>query len=89
MSTKQQSTKNTNNFNCHICLDDPVDPVVTICGHLFCWPCLNQWIDVKGNYATCPVCKAGVTKQSVVPIYVGGTSTAENNDNKSKSKPNR
>lgn len=29
-------------YDCHICLDTAADPVVTLCGHLFCWPCLYQ-----------------------------------------------
>lgn len=29
-------------FNCAICLDQPVDPVVTMCGHMFCWECIRE-----------------------------------------------
>ena len=32
-------------FNCHICLDVARQPVVSVCGHLFCWPCLHRWLD--------------------------------------------
>lgn len=32
-------------FVCAICLDTVSDePVVTKCGHLYCWPCLYQWL---------------------------------------------
>ena len=27
-------------FECNICLHQAEQPVVTPCGHLFCWPCL-------------------------------------------------
>lgn len=39
--------------------------------HLYCWKCLFQWLE-KATQSTCPVCKAGVTKESVVPLYGRG-----------------
>ena len=31
-------------FCCHICLrDEAAEPVVTLCGHLYCWSCLYLW----------------------------------------------
>lgn len=27
-------------FDCNICFETPTDPVVTRCGHLYCWKCL-------------------------------------------------
>lgn len=27
-------------FECAICLDVAKEPIVTKCGHLFCWPCI-------------------------------------------------
>ena len=49
-------------FECNVCME-PVqnrDPVVTQCGHLYCWPCIFRWLST--NHTTCPVCKAGVSK---------------------------
>ncbi|ORX72711.1 RING/U-box [Linderina pennispora] len=51
-------------FSCNICFDSATDPVLTICGHLFCWSCLVQWLD---RSATCPVCKAGCDKDKRPP----------------------
>ncbi|KAL3353098.1 hypothetical protein AABB24_020871, partial [Solanum stoloniferum] len=34
-------------FECNICLDVVHDPVVTLCGHLYCWPCIYKWIHFK------------------------------------------
>ena len=32
-------------FECNICLDAVTQPVVTRCGHLYCWPCLFRWLE--------------------------------------------
>lgn len=32
-------------FSCNICLEAVVEPVVTHCGHLYCWPCLYRWLE--------------------------------------------
>lgn len=31
-------------FSCNICFDAVTEPVVTRCGHLYCWPCLYRWL---------------------------------------------
>ena len=31
-------------FECNVCLDMPKDPIVTYCGHIFCWSCLAMWM---------------------------------------------
>jgi E3 ubiquitin-protein ligase RNF5 len=60
-------------FLCSVCLEcvKDRDPVVTQCGHLYCWPCLFRWLN--SNHTTCPVCKAGVTKENVIPIFIKGS----------------
>jgi len=63
-------------FSCSICLSDSVDPVVTRCGHLFCWSCLYKWIDLQHD--TCPVCNsAQVTVSNVIPLYCRGNTKQE------------
>lgn len=58
-------------FICNVCLDITTkDPVVTQCGHLYCWPCLYRWLNTR--HATCPVCKAAVTKENVIPLFIRG-----------------
>jgi E3 ubiquitin-protein ligase RNF5 len=31
-------------YECNICLESARDPVVTQCGHLYCWKCIYEWI---------------------------------------------
>lgn len=87
-------------FECNICLELAKEPVVTLCGHLFCWPCLYRcawplraranrgpvltgaWLLCRWmqsptcNNRACPVCKAGVEVDKVVPIYGRGSELA-------------
>ncbi|CAL9149158.1 unnamed protein product [Musa hybrid cultivar] len=60
------------NFECNICYDLAKDPVVTPCGHLFCWFCLYQWLHAHSVNSECPVCKGHVLEINVTPIYGRG-----------------
>ncbi|KAG6515502.1 E3 ubiquitin-protein ligase RMA2-like [Zingiber officinale] len=62
-------------FDCNICLDFAADPVVTLCGHLYCWPCIYQWLQQDDGAAPrqCPVCKAVLLPRSFVPLYGRGS----------------
>ncbi|KAL2326541.1 hypothetical protein Fmac_025599 [Flemingia macrophylla] len=66
-----------NFFDCHICLDMARDPVLTCCGHLFCWPCFYQLAYVYSNVKECPACKGEVTETGIIPIY--GNASASGN----------
>uniref|UniRef100_A0A7I4YGT8 RING-type E3 ubiquitin transferase n=1 Tax=Haemonchus contortus TaxID=6289 RepID=A0A7I4YGT8_HAECO len=71
-------------FECNICLDTAKDAVVSMCGHLFCWPCLVQWLDTRPNRQLCPVCKAAISKDKVIPLYGRG---GDNTDPREKLPP--
>lgn len=73
-------------FDCNICLDFAVEPVVTRCGHLYCWPCIYEWLrcddedHADAGISTrrpCPVCKAPLTLDSLVPLYGRGGSRSD------------
>lgn len=75
-------------FDCNICLDSVQDPVVTLCGHLYCWPCIYKWLYFQNTSAEnpdqlqqqqCPVCKAEISKTSLVPLYGKGQTTKHSN----------
>lgn len=73
-SDKEQNEESL--YECNICLDTAKDAVVSMCGHLFCWPCLHQWLLTRPNRKLCPVCKAAVDKDKVIPLY-GRNSTRQ------------
>ncbi|KAF7836729.1 E3 ubiquitin-protein ligase RMA3-like [Senna tora] len=70
-------------FECNICLESAHDPVVTLCGHLYCWPCIFRWLQVQNSSdesdqrPTCPICKADISHTSLVPLYGRGTSSSD------------
>ncbi|KAE8672919.1 hypothetical protein F3Y22_tig00111833pilonHSYRG00006 [Hibiscus syriacus] len=76
-------------FDCDICLDSVRDPVVTLCGHLYCWPCIYKWLrfqtisteDLDHNHQQCPVCKAEVSHETLIPLYGRGLTTKASTDN--------
>lgn len=56
-------------WKCPICLDALQQPVVTRCGHVFCWPCIHEWLR-RSN--TCPVCHGEIEESHLIPIYGQG-----------------
>ncbi|KAI4381685.1 hypothetical protein MLD38_007739 [Melastoma candidum] len=71
-------------FECNICFELAQDPVVTLCGHLYCWPCLYRWLRHHSNSHECPVCKALIQEEKLVPLYGRGK---KQTDPRSKSYP--
>ncbi|MCO5573983.1 hypothetical protein L7F22_027761 [Adiantum nelumboides] len=55
-------------FGCSICLrDSPKEPVLTCCGHVFCWPCIFRWLTTK---RACPLCNGCLSSPAdFTPIY--------------------
>uniref|UniRef100_A0A669D9Y9 E3 ubiquitin-protein ligase RNF185 n=1 Tax=Oreochromis niloticus TaxID=8128 RepID=A0A669D9Y9_ORENI len=68
------SSNRYSTFECNICLDTARDAVISLCGHLFCWPCLHQWLETRPSRQQCPVCKAGISREKVIPLYGRGSS---------------
>jgi len=79
-SSAPKSDSNEASFECNICLDTAKDAVVSFCGHLFCWPCLHQWLDTRPNRQVCPVCKAAISRDKVIPLYGRGGSNKDPRD---------
>ncbi|KAF3451487.1 hypothetical protein FNV43_RR07582 [Rhamnella rubrinervis] len=78
------NSENSNGcFDCNICLDFAHEPVVTLCGHLYCWPCIYKWLHVQSasldsdEHPQCPVCKADISHTTMVPLYGRGQTNSE------------
>uniref|UniRef100_A0A1B0G1I7 RING-type E3 ubiquitin transferase n=1 Tax=Glossina morsitans morsitans TaxID=37546 RepID=A0A1B0G1I7_GLOMM len=85
---KREEDKNDDSlFECNICLDTAKDAVVSMCGHLFCWPCLHQWLETRPNRKLCPVCKAAIGKDKVIPLYGRNSTKQEDPRNKVPPRP--
>jgi E3 ubiquitin-protein ligase RNF5 len=86
------SDKEDGCFDCNICLESAHEPVVTLCGHLYCWPCIYEWLQVQisadesdpeqNPEQTCPVCKANISQASLVPLYGRGASPSDSKGKK-------
>ncbi|MCO5552292.1 hypothetical protein L7F22_005804 [Adiantum nelumboides] len=58
-------------FSCQICncdINELREPVVTCCGHLFCWACIYRWAH---THRSCPLCRSFLTRNSdYTPLYI-------------------
>lgn len=71
-SNSDSSSNDTGDFECNICFELAQDPIITLCGHLYCWPCLYRWLHYHSHSQECPVCKAVVQEEKLVPLYGRG-----------------
>ena len=51
----------TEDISCPICLDAPIVPKVTKCGHIYCWSCILRYLSDIGYARGCPVCSDQVS----------------------------
>ncbi|KAK1320442.1 E3 ubiquitin-protein ligase RMA1 [Acorus calamus] len=64
-------------FNCNVCFDTARNPVVSLCGHLYCWSCLYRWLQISSDAKLCPVCKGVVSEPDIIPIYGCGVTDVD------------
>ncbi|KAK2635809.1 hypothetical protein Ddye_030601 [Dipteronia dyeriana] len=67
---------------CCACTDPPEDPVVTMCGHVFCYQCVSEYMTGDENTCPAPRCKeqlgddvvfSKITLRSSISDDVGGS----------------
>lgn len=76
-STNNNNSGEAGDFECNICFELAQDPIVTLCGHLFCWPCLYKWLHAHSRSQECPVCKAVIEEEKLVPLYGRGKNSTD------------
>ncbi|XP_057530861.1 uncharacterized protein LOC130809206 [Amaranthus tricolor] len=63
-------------IQCPICLDTPLCPQITSCGHIFCFPCILQYLLMgKENHKAecwrkCPLCFMMISSRDLYTIYI-------------------
>ncbi|GAV59512.1 zf-C3HC4 domain-containing protein [Cephalotus follicularis] len=61
---------------CPICLEYPLCPQITSCGHIFCFPCILRYLlmgeeNDKGEcFKRCPLCFVMVSPKDLYTIYI-------------------
>lgn len=60
---ERKSSSATSGAQCILCLEQRQNTSATVCGHLFCWTCILDWLDQKEE---CPVCRDPIAKSTVV-----------------------
>ncbi|KCZ81779.1 hypothetical protein H312_00819 [Anncaliia algerae PRA339] len=62
-------TEDDNPKKCILCLSLPLEVMLTICGHVFCYDCYNLNFKKISNRFYCPSCKEFLHVNDVIPLY--------------------
>lgn len=50
---------------CMLCLSPMVNPSAALCGHIFCWDCIVDWVR---EHPECPLCRQQCLEQNLLPL---------------------
>ncbi|KAK8883864.1 hypothetical protein M9Y10_042964 [Tritrichomonas musculus] len=62
---KEKKVKSDDQWNCPICFDKLRSPVVTHCGHVFCYDCIDRWL-MKSD--KCPMCTNHINRDELIVV---------------------
>ena len=72
---------------CPICLEHPLCPQITSCGHIFCFPCILQYLllgeeDHKGDcWKRCPLCFVMISVKDLYTVHISNVKQYQVGDN--------
>ncbi|XP_029127902.1 RING finger protein 10 [Cajanus cajan] len=72
---------------CPICLEYPLCPQITSCGHIFCFPCILQYLlmgeeDHKGDiWKRCPLCFVMISAKDLYTVHITNVKQYQVGDN--------
>ncbi|KAH8245473.1 hypothetical protein KR032_010852, partial [Drosophila birchii] len=55
--TGPSTEQSQRSYPCPICLMPFDDPVITDCGHIYCFACLSELVSRSITYPRCPLCR--------------------------------
>eukprot|EP01097_Dermamoeba_algensis_P002218 TRINITY_DN1880_c0_g2_i1.p1 TRINITY_DN1880_c0_g2~~TRINITY_DN1880_c0_g2_i1.p1 ORF type:complete len:297 (+),score=55.99 TRINITY_DN1880_c0_g2_i1:49-891(+) len=65
-SEQVEENLETSGPQCTLCLNTLSHPTATSCGHMFCWKCIHEAIQLKSE---CPLCRQQILPHTLLPIY--------------------
>jgi len=62
-------TSGTDPMSCPICLFPPTAGKISVCGHVFCWPCILHYLALSDDdYRKCPICYHNIVKTELKSV---------------------
>lgn len=61
----EKKERNEDKWTCPICFDKLQSPVVTQCGHVFCYDCIDHWL-LRSN--KCPMCNKPINRNELIVV---------------------
>ena len=62
-STSGVSNELSSNDKCSLCLEKRCNTSLTPCGHIFCWHCIHEWLQMKNE---CPLCREPLQSSRII-----------------------
>ena len=65
INSQTKNITETKGRKCPLCLEPRKNPTSTLCGHIFCWDCIQESAQIKSE---CPICRDEVLPSKLIPI---------------------